>query len=170
VFDKEDIRTLLWMIGDMYADFGNKRMFILFGPGGVGKSSTINIKATALGCGLTKIPTESVVRNLAAYTSKNVGATTLLGAASSRVCTTADIEVPQNNILNMQTVKALTGNDMAECGVRANITVVAMMNRLYVPNNMEDQAIRADMASMMFEIVKLGEIEIRRSHWGRRRI
>ena len=43
------LKTIMWMLGDMHTDFGNKRMFILYGPGGVGKSSVVNILATVIG-------------------------------------------------------------------------------------------------------------------------
>ena len=43
------IPTVLWMIGEIVAEFYNKRMFILYRPDGVGKSSVINIVTFALG-------------------------------------------------------------------------------------------------------------------------
>lgn len=42
VFD-ENFVTILWALGDMLYDSNNKRMFILYGPGGVGKSTVANI-------------------------------------------------------------------------------------------------------------------------------
>lgn len=44
----------------------------------------------------------------------------------------------------MQTIKAITGNDMSEGGIRLSVTVVATMNTLYTPEAMKDQA-RADI-------------------------
>jgi hypothetical protein len=48
---------------------------------------------------------------------------------------TADIEVTQGKILDMQSsIKALTGNDMSDGGIRVNVTaVVSTMNKLYYP-------------------------------------
>jgi hypothetical protein len=58
---------------------------------------------------------------------------------------TADIEVTQGKILNMQSIKALTGNAMSDGGIRVNATaVVSTMNKLYYPLDIEDQA-RADI-------------------------
>ena len=59
---------------------------------------------------------------------------------------TADIEVTQGKILNMQSsIKALTGNDMSDGGIRVNVTaVVSTMNKLYYPLDIKDQA-RADI-------------------------
>jgi phage/plasmid-associated DNA primase len=34
----DNITSLLWALGDMLYDSSNKRLFILYGPGGVGKS------------------------------------------------------------------------------------------------------------------------------------
>ena len=42
VFGESTI-TILWLTGDIMADFGNKRFFILYGPGNVGKSSVLSI-------------------------------------------------------------------------------------------------------------------------------
>jgi hypothetical protein len=58
--------------------------------------------------------------------------------------TTADIEVSQGKILNMQSIKALTDNDMSDGGARVNITVASIMNKLYYPLDIKDQA-RADI-------------------------
>jgi phage/plasmid-associated DNA primase len=55
VFDNSDKKAIIWMIGDVYADFDMKRMFLLYGPGGIGKSSVVDIIATALGGTLTKL-------------------------------------------------------------------------------------------------------------------
>ena len=59
---------------------------------------------------------------------------------------TADIEVTQGKILNMQSsIKALTGNDISDGGIRVNVTaVVSTMNKLYYPLDTKDQA-RADI-------------------------
>ncbi len=55
VFDNSDRKAILWMIRDVDAYFGMKRMFLLYGQGGVGKSSVLNIIAIALGGTLTKL-------------------------------------------------------------------------------------------------------------------
>lgn len=145
VFDTNDVLTILWMLGDMHADFGTKRMFILYGPGGVGKSSVVNIIAAAIGGTLCKLNDSAILYNPDAYYGgKGLDAATLLQASGSRMATTADIEMPEGRAINMQTIKALTGNDMAEGGMRVNVTVVSTMNRLYIPKRMQDQA-RADI-------------------------
>ena len=38
-----NIMTMLWAVGDALADFGNKRMFVIYGPGGLGKSAIVKI-------------------------------------------------------------------------------------------------------------------------------
>ncbi len=59
----------------------------------------------------------------------------------SRLATTVDIEVTQGKILNMQSIKALTGNDMSDGGIRVNVTaVVSTMNKLYYPLDIKDKA------------------------------
>lgn len=40
--------TILWALGDMLYDCNNKRIFILYGPGGVGKSTVANIINTVI--------------------------------------------------------------------------------------------------------------------------
>lgn len=144
VFDDHDMRTVLWLLGDLFADFGNKRMFILYGPGGVGKSSVVNIIATAIGGMLTRIGPQYITSIPNSYSTYSLPNSVLLNAACSRLATTADVEVRDGSIINMQTIKALTGNDMGEGGVRVNVTVIATMNKLYVPQKMSDHA-RADI-------------------------
>mmetsp|Transcript_2713 Transcript_2713/g.7231 ORF Transcript_2713/g.7231 Transcript_2713/m.7231 type:complete len:510 (-) Transcript_2713:16017-17546(-) len=144
VFREEDVMSILWLIGDIHADFGNKRMFILYGPGGVGKSSVVNIIATAVGGNLTKLSANTIVLNPRSTYMSNAAQKTLLSAASSRLATTADIEITDDQRLNMQTIKAITGNDMSDGGIRVNTTILATMNRLYRPTSMADQA-RADI-------------------------
>ncbi len=39
----DNMITLLWALGDMLYNSSNKRLFILYGPGGVGKSTVANI-------------------------------------------------------------------------------------------------------------------------------
>jgi hypothetical protein len=39
----DDSKTILWIIGDIMADFGTKRMFILYGPGNIGKTTVVSI-------------------------------------------------------------------------------------------------------------------------------
>lgn len=156
VFDRRDVRTVLWMIGDMYADFGNKRMFILYGPGGVGKTSVVNIIANAIGGNLVKLPVSTVLMNPMSFVSHNLMQNTLLDAASSRMATTADIEVSAGKVLNMQTIKALTGNDMSDGGVRVSVTIVATMNKLYHPVVMKDH-VRADVIRRVVVIPTLSK-------------
>jgi hypothetical protein len=64
----------------------------------------------------------------------------------SMLSTADHIEVTQGKILNMQSrIKALTGNDMSDGGIRVNVTaVVSTMNKLYYPLDIKDQA-RADI-------------------------
>ena len=45
---RHPIPTALWMIGEIVAEFYNKRMLILYRTDGVGKSSVINILTFAL--------------------------------------------------------------------------------------------------------------------------
>jgi hypothetical protein len=41
----------------------------------------------------------------------------------------------------MQSIKALTGNDMSDGGIRVNVTaVVSTMNKLYYPLDIKDKA------------------------------
>lgn len=55
----------------------------------------------------------------------NVSSETLLRSASSRMVTTADIEVTENKVLNMQAIKDLTGNDMSDGGQALGILEAA---------------------------------------------
>ena len=72
VFDRKDIYAILWMLGDMYADFGNKRMFILYGPGGIGKSSVVNIIGTAIGGSITKLQADTILINPSSFSTRNL--------------------------------------------------------------------------------------------------
>eukprot|EP00957_Ditylum_brightwellii_P202748 15331593-Ditylum_brightwellii.AAC.1 len=52
----EDTKTVLWLLGDMLVDFGTKRLFMLYGPGGIGKSAAVNILRDCLSNVIEEIP------------------------------------------------------------------------------------------------------------------
>lgn len=130
VFHDRDIKTVLWTLGDMHSDFGNKRKFILYDPGGSGKSSVVNILGSAISGSLSTPASSAILVNPNSYHTKTIDTSALLDAACSRMVTTADIKVTDRKILNMQTINAFTGNHMSNGGVRVNVTVVATMNGL----------------------------------------
>jgi len=91
-------------------------MFILYGPGGVGKSSVVNILTSAVGGSITKLSSHVILVNPSSFSQSMVSSAVLFDSATSRMVTTADIEMLKDKILNMQTIKAMTGNDMSEGG------------------------------------------------------
>ena len=85
-----------------------------------------------------------MLANPESYYNRSVPANTLTNAALRRMATAADIEVTRGKVLNMQTIKALTGNDTADGGMRVTVTVVATMNTLYSVSS-KPEHVRADI-------------------------
>jgi hypothetical protein len=52
--------TLLWALGDMLYDSSNKHLFILYGPGGVGKSTVANISGAVIGGTVPTISSQNI--------------------------------------------------------------------------------------------------------------
>ena len=69
VFMRDKVKILLWILGDIYADFGSKCMVIMYGPSGVGKTSVLNIFSSTIGGISIAIPANSIITNPASYYS-----------------------------------------------------------------------------------------------------
>jgi len=134
VFDK-NMWSILWLIGDILTDFGNKRMFILQGPGGVGKSTVIKIITTAIGGNVPNISPAYLKKRKRTDVAYNIPTNQLLQAAASRMVEVSDLEFDTNNEINMQAVKTLTGGDKVQ-GVTLSTTILCSMNAMPVYDNM----------------------------------
>jgi hypothetical protein len=139
----EDSETVLWIIGDMIADFGNKRLFMLYGPGGVGKTSVVNI--------ISSISSNKVVQVAGKYMAKSNSTSRNYANSlpdsikallpNTRLVVVGDVEVTnQDEVLNIQTVKELTGGDDSPLG-RISVTSVMSLNRLFSYKYMADYTI-----------------------------
>ena len=82
---QDNTNAVLWLLGDTIADFGNKRMFIFKGPGGVGKSAIINIITAAMGNTVCNIDPTLTVHNTKLHIKRHLDRATLLKAASARI-------------------------------------------------------------------------------------
>ena len=125
-----NIKTILWAIGDMLYDGSNKRMFILYGPGGVGKSSVVNIIAAAIGGTIPVISPDYIVYKPNNYYNKVVNANILMEASSSRLVNVPDVENNNYEEINMQNIKALTGGDEIN-GMKVSVTLLMSVNNLF---------------------------------------
>ena len=98
-------KTILWMIGDTIADFGNKRMFILKGPGGIGKSSVINIINAALEGMSCNLDSTLALSNKKMIYKSHVGLDkgNLLKIASKRLVLLSDLDITPDVEIDMQT-------------------------------------------------------------------
>ncbi len=98
----DNIITLLWALGDMLCDSCNKRLFILYGPGGVGKSTVANILGGVIGGTIPTIASHNIALNPKSFSRHNVNASQLITAASSRLINVPDVEARAGDELNMQ--------------------------------------------------------------------
>jgi phage/plasmid-associated DNA primase len=142
-----------YYIGDMMADFGNKQMFILYGPGGVGKSTVLNIISSLSSNSLSSINSRFIARRSDA--AKNYGnsitAEMRAEASNTRLLLVGDLHITANasgNVdrdehLNVQTVKEFTGGDQNTSGA-CSVTVLMCAHSLFRYKYM-DEYTRADI-------------------------
>jgi hypothetical protein len=128
--DPVELKTLEWCIGHSLIDPHNfSKAVILYGQGGRGKTTTVNLIATALmGCCGT-IP-DSALINLSAGLPDRVAQT----VASNRVVTAGDVGGDGRNT-NLTVIKALTGHDYIPLGA---LRVKTACTLLYATNTLDD--------------------------------
>jgi hypothetical protein len=126
----DNVITLLWALGDMLYDSSNKRLFILYGPGGVGKSTVANILGAVIGGTVPTIASHNIALNPKSFSRYNVGTSQLITAASSRLINVPDVEARPGDELNMQNIKALTGGDEVN-GMKVSTTLIMAVNALF---------------------------------------
>jgi hypothetical protein len=97
----DNITTLLWAFGDMLYDSSNKCLFILYGPGGVGKSTVANILGGVIGGAVPTIASHNMTLNPKSFNRYNIGASQLITAASSRLINVPDVEAKVGDELHM---------------------------------------------------------------------
>ena len=57
----ENLKTILWLICDILADYGDKRAWVLYGPSNTGKSTTMGIIKMIFCPKITTIPVQYLV-------------------------------------------------------------------------------------------------------------
>ena len=133
---------VLWAIGDMLYDSSNKRMFILYGPGGVGKSTVANIINAIIGGTIPTLSPDLVCYNTKSFRKPLLSTDQFMKAASSRVVSLGDIEPKEGDVLHMQNIKQLTGGDEVN-GMKIHTTLIMTANELLRYENLR-QLIRRD--------------------------
>jgi hypothetical protein len=138
-FEPEDVIMALCAIGDCLADFGNKRLFILYGPGGIGKSAAANLIFQAVNPQASALPADLLKSYHGKYVNKRVEEEAIYNAASSRIMNAGDvnIESSKGQELEMQWIKILTGGDNFN-GMSVSVTLLAGANELALYKNMSE--------------------------------
>jgi len=85
--------TLMWALGDMLYESLNKHLFILYSPGGVGKSTVVNILGGIVGGTIPSISAHCVTTNPKSYHRYSIDVSQLVAAASSRLVNVPDGEI-----------------------------------------------------------------------------
>ena len=67
----DNSETILWIIGDIMADFGNKRMFMLYGPANIGKTTVVNIISSFASSNVVTLESRFLARD--AKATRNYG-------------------------------------------------------------------------------------------------
>lgn len=134
----ENWKTILWMAGDIMADFGDKRAWILYGPGKTGKSKTMEMIKNATSGTIMSLDVRFVTSKRRSH--KHFGNTLsdmqLHKAMSTRLITCNDLEInSEDEELNIQTIKLLTGGDVSERGI-ISVTTTMFANKLHSYDNM----------------------------------
>ena len=133
----DNIITILWALGDMLYDSNNKRMFILYGPGGVGKSTVANIMNAVIGGTIPSLSSELVAVNPRSFRRDVLNKQHLMKAASTRLISLGDVEPRPGDILHMQNIKVLTGGDEVD-GVKVHTTLIMTANKLFHYGDLND--------------------------------
>jgi hypothetical protein len=142
---ESDSETILWIIGDILADFGNKRLFIFYGPGGVGKTSVVNIIASISSSVVVEIPGRLAAKKSGSARNYGNTVTEELKArlSNTRLALIGDVEVTSDDEhLNVQMVKEITGGDEGTHG-KVSVTGLMSVNKLFHYEFMTDYT-RAD--------------------------
>ncbi len=112
---------------------GKKIMFIFYGPGGVGKTSVVNIICSIGSNVLVEIPGRfmakkvTVARNYGNSLPDDIKAK----LPNTRLALVGDVEVTSDDEhVNVQTVKELTGGDEGSHG-RVSVTSIMSLNKLF---------------------------------------
>ncbi len=90
---KENTMTMLWALGSALCDFGNKRVFVMYGPGGLGKSAVVKIFSTVLGNQTYEMPAHYASYKPKSLNNNTLTSRVLLYAACSQMVTVPDFEV-----------------------------------------------------------------------------
>ena len=93
---------------------GNKRMFIFYGVGGVDKSAVCNIIFNAVAAVANSPPSMSAKFTVRLKDARYLAfpdEDRVCEAASARIMNAADIHIADNQEINLQTTKLLTGMD-----------------------------------------------------------
>eukprot|EP00957_Ditylum_brightwellii_P068795 5222498-Ditylum_brightwellii.AAC.1 len=150
-----NVDTILWALGDMLYGSNNKRLFIMYGPGGVGKSTVANIMHAVIGGTIPTIGSDLVCMNLKSYHQKILSKSHLVKVASSRIISLGDVEPKPDSVLHMQNIKLMTGGDEAH-GMKVHTTLVMTANKLFHYSNLNDY-VRPDRSRRVVVVPSVAE-------------
>jgi ABC-type branched-subunit amino acid transport system ATPase component len=92
--------TVLWAIGDMLYDSTNKRLFILYGPGGVGKSTVVNIIGAVVGGTIPTLGSQFITVSPKSYNRCVLHKSQVTAEASSRLMKIPDVDVRRGDLVS----------------------------------------------------------------------
>ena len=118
---------MLWIIGDIVADFGDKRAWLLYGPSNTGKSKVGSIIRAAASPDVVSVPVQYIVDKHDA--TRNYGNTIplrdLSRILSVRLAVSGDLEIKRpRDEKNIQSIKECTGGDEREVGNGSTILIM----------------------------------------------
>ena len=137
---EENAEAILWIIGDVMADYGNKHMFMLYGPANVGKSTVVNIITSLVLFSPVKLSPMLLAKD--GKSRRSYGNTVppefVAELASTRQVLSGDLEITDaSEHLNIQTLKETTGGDRGPNGC-ISVTMLTCVNTLFTYEFLED--------------------------------
>lgn len=129
-----DLACLQWIIGNSMLDpVTQHKILILSGPGGSGKSTTVNTIASCFRGTCRQI--DCTV--LTSKTLTSVPDRVVPSLVSSRLCTAGDVNFTDGYV-NTQVLKILTGNDLISHPDYSSIGIVAKSSIIFSSNHLPD--------------------------------
>jgi hypothetical protein len=158
--------TILWCIGDMLADFGEKQMMIFFGPGEIGKTTVANLMTDIVSCSVCNILGRYFViqpRQLRNY-GNTINDQMKGEMANSRVVLAGDVEARSSkDKVNMQTVKDIVSGEKGKHGA-LTVSIIMSINDLFTYEHISDW-IRSHCVRRVIVVPTVRERKTKSAHY-----